>query len=665
LEAAPLLAPGYRDGAWFADLAAVEDPAALGETIARALDMPRELTAKGFDGLAAWLRNRRALLVLDNCEHLVDAVAAIVLRLLHAAPRITILATSREALGVQGEAMYRLEPLPAEVAAALFRDRARRTGRAAAVPADAGATLEQICTALDGLPLAIEIAASLLGTLSLDDLVRSLGDRLTVLRSRERAVPRRHQTLRDVIEWSFALLSADEAGLLIDLGVFHGTFDLAAIEDVCGGSIATLVGLVEKSMVQRSDHHDDRWRLLFSIAEFAREQLQARPDAGASTHARHARHYARVVQASEDPLFFHHEAEWLRRVATDFDNIRGAVTWALRDGSDPATGVRAVIALQRFFMYGGRNREAVDWIRRARQYVEPGSADDAALLHATAHIANRQRDYPAALDAITPALAALRRIGAEPLLPAVIATMSATLLFQRRFDDAEPYLEEGLMLAERTGDARSAGKLLVASGFLSSSRGGPEIAASYYRRALAVAEALGEPRQLALTLNRVAASEFVAERYASAEALLQRAIDIGRAFGDDDAESAGRLNDLGDVAIMRGDVGRAWLNYDEALGLATANESPTAIAQALRGVATVAAMRHQPKRAARLLGASRFAHSGWEAVGPNRVMWERASDLIAKQLTPEDFAREGDAGASMETALAIENARRLWETDLP
>jgi tetratricopeptide (TPR) repeat protein len=341
------------------------------------------------------------------------------------------------------------------------------------------------------------------------------------------------------------------------------------------------------------------------------------------------------------------------------------VIWSLSEGGDRATGVRAVIALQRFFMYGGRNREAVDWIGRARQYVDPGSADDAALLHATALIAIRQRDYPAALEAITPALADLRRIADEARLPAVLSTMSGALLFQRRFDDAEPYLEEGLRLADRTGDIRSAIRLLGASGYLSSARGQPEAAAAYYRRALASAEVLGEPRLLALTLNRIAASEFVAERYASAESLLQRAIDIGRAFGDDDAESAGRLNDLGDIAIMRGDVGRAWLNYDEALGLATANESPTAIAQALRGVATVAAMRHQPKRAAQLLGASRGAHSGWESVGPNRVMWERASDLIAQQLPPEDFARECDAGASMETALAIENARRLWESDLP
>jgi tetratricopeptide (TPR) repeat protein len=242
--------------------------------------------------------------------------------------------------------------------------------------------------------------------------------------------------------------------------------------------------------------------------------------------------------------------------------------------------------------------------------------------------------------------------------------MSGALLFQRRFDEGEPYLEEGLMLADRTADIRSAIRLLSALGYLCSARGQPESAAAYYRRALTSAEVLGEPRLLALALNRVAASEFLAQNYASAESLLQRAIDIGRAFGDDDAESAGRLNDLGDIAIMRGDVGRAWLNYDEALGLATANESPTAIAQALRGVATVAAMRHQPKRAAQLLGASRGAHSGWESVGPNRVMWERASDLIAQQLTPEDFARECDAGASMETALAIENARRLWETDL-
>jgi tetratricopeptide (TPR) repeat protein len=337
----------------------------------------------------------------------------------------------------------------------------------------------------------------------------------------------------------------------------------------------------------------------------------------------------------------------------------------LRDGGERATGVRTVVALQRFFMYGGRNREAVDWIGRARQYVDPGSADDAALLHATALIAIRQRDYPAALEAITPALAAVRRIADEVRLPAILSTMSAALLFQRRFDEAEPHLEEGLMLANRAGDIRSAIRLLAAFGFLSSSRGQPDAAAAYYRRALVEAEVLGEPRLLALALNRVAASEFVAERYASAEALLQRAIDIGRAFGDDDAEAAGRLNDLGDIAIMRGDVGRAWLNYDEALGLATANESATAIAQALRGVATVAAVRHQPKRAAQLLGASRGAHSGWEAVGPNRVMWERASDLIAKQLAPADFAREEDAGASMETALAIENARRLWETDLP
>jgi predicted ATPase/DNA-binding SARP family transcriptional activator len=664
LEAAPLVAPGYRDGAWFVDLAAFEDPAALDEAIARALDVPRELSAKGFDGLAAWLRNRRALVVLDNCEHLVDAVAAIVFRLLQAAPRITVLATSREALAVHGEAIYRLEPLPADVAAALFVDRARTAGRAAAVAADVHVALEQLCAALDGLPLAIEIAASLLGTLSLDDLVRSLGDRLIVLRSRDRAVPSRHKTLLDVIEWSFALLSSDEAKLLVELGAFHGTFDLAAIEGVCDASIATLVGLVEKSMVQRSDRHDDRWRLLFSIAEFAREHLHARADAGAATRERHARHYAHVVQTSEEPSFLRDEAAWLRRIAIDFENIRSAVTWLLYDGGDPATGVRTVIALQRFFMYGGRNRESVDWIARARLHVDPGSDEEAALLHATALVAIRRRDYPAAFEAITAALTVMRRIGAESRLPPFLATMCGALLFLGRLDEAERHLEEGLMLAERTGDVRSDVSMLVGTGYLSSARGKPEAAAAYYRQALEGAEALREPRLLAVALNRVAASEFVAERYEAAESLLQRAIDIGRTFGDDDAETAGRLNDLGDIAIIRGDVGRAWLNYDEALGLATANQSPNAIAQALRGVAIVAAMRNQPRRAAQLLGASQRAHVGWERVGVNRLMWERASSLIAKALAPEDFERTCEAGAALETALAIENARTLWESDL-
>ncbi|MFE9453145.1 BTAD domain-containing putative transcriptional regulator [Streptomyces sp. NPDC006739] len=363
--------------AWLVELAPLDRPEAVPGAVVSALGlretalMTNELAtsqADPTDLLVEYCAPRSQLLILDNCEHVIGAAADLAETLLTRCPGLTILATSREPLGVPGESVRPVEPLAPEQARRLFAD------RAAAVRPDSAALLRdaeavaEICRRLDGLPLAIELAAARLRLLTPRQIADRLDDRFRLLTSGSRTVLPRQQTLRAVVDWSWELLDERERTVLREVSVFAGGWDLAAAEAVCTGPAAELIGaLVDKSLVVAAppgpeDTGGMRYHLLETIQEYAGERAAEVPELRAAAERRHRAWARALVERAEPLLRSAEQLLWISRLETDLDNIRAAVQRAVRDGDEREAGA-IVLAMGWFWWLRNYRQEAVDWVR--------------------------------------------------------------------------------------------------------------------------------------------------------------------------------------------------------------------------------------------------------------------------------------------------------------
>jgi predicted ATPase/DNA-binding SARP family transcriptional activator len=381
------LVGSHRDGVWFVELAPVGDGAEVPQAVLTVLGLRAQAVVVAgpgrgrpdqvevpIDRLAAALSTRRLLLVLDNCEHLIASAAAVADRLLGDCPGLRILATSREPLGITGETLWPVDPLalppedtdPADAltypAVRLLADRARAVRPGFTVDTATAPTMIQICRALDGMPLAIELAAARLRTMSLDQLATRLDDRFRLLTGGSRMALPRHQTLRAVVDWSWDLLDDRERTLLRRLSVFSGGATLEAVEQVCAGEdvpadqvLDLLTALVDKSLVLLAG---DRYRLLETIKAYGRERLA---EAGETDAVRSAfvDWFTRLAEAAEPHLRSRDQLEWIARLQADHDNLHAAVRAAIASGAaDMAT--RLVNSVGWYWWLGGHKSEGVD-----------------------------------------------------------------------------------------------------------------------------------------------------------------------------------------------------------------------------------------------------------------------------------------------------------------
>jgi predicted ATPase len=329
----------FRDGVWLVELAPLIDAALVPAAVASAIGARPSSGVETAEVVCQFLAQRRALLVMDNCEHVVDGAAALVDRLLGASPRLRVLATSREPLGVSGESVWRVPSLsvdarPGEVgdAVALFAQRARQVRPAFELDDETGAFTVQVCRRLDGIPLAIELAAARAGVMSVEQIAARLDDRFRLLTRGGRTAVARQQTLQGAIDWSYGLLTADERDLFDHLGVFAGDFNLAAGTAVSGrddfATLDLLEGLADKSMLE-ADPPRDRYRLLETLRQYAWERLVAADRLTAARDA-HADHFAALADVqgvlSRVPG---RQVQALDRLEADYDNLRAALAWLI------------------------------------------------------------------------------------------------------------------------------------------------------------------------------------------------------------------------------------------------------------------------------------------------------------------------------------------------
>jgi predicted ATPase/DNA-binding SARP family transcriptional activator len=393
-------------GAWV-ELAPIRDPDLVATAILAALGARDESETPAVARIAGLLRNREFLLVLDNCEHLVDACAALADALLRSCPSLRILATSREALGVSGESAWLVPPLSlptaddasadASEAVQLFVQRARGVLPGFAITPANRRAIVQICRRLDGLPLALELAAARLRVLSPEQIAARLDGRFTLLTTGNRGAMPRHQTLRAAIDWSYDLLGDQERLLLERLSVFGGTFTLEAIEGVCsGGAIAVedvldlTSDLVEKSLLEMVDAADSaRYRLLETVREYALERLAARGEVEARRRE-HAAYFAAFVARAEPHLSTPARPRYVALLESELDNVRQSLAWT-RDGA-PEVHMRIVGMLHWFWFATGQWPEARQWLRGALTVAgaERRTHERAALLFSAGSIASMQ-----------------------------------------------------------------------------------------------------------------------------------------------------------------------------------------------------------------------------------------------------------------------------------
>jgi predicted ATPase/class 3 adenylate cyclase len=363
LQVAAEVLPEYRDGVFLVELGGVGDPSAVGESIASTLLVQQQSGQTVTESLLAFLGHKRLLLVLDNCEHLLEPVAELVARMLAVAPDVKVLTTSREALRIDGEQVItvpslglpdesaELDLLATADAVRLFVDRAHATRAAFALDAENASAVIQLCRRLDGIPLAIELAAARVRSMAPSEIAERLDQRFRLLTGGTRTAASRHQTLRRAIDWSYDTLELVDQTLLGRLSVCLGGFDLAAAEAIgAGGPVDALdvddaLGrLVDKSMVLASDFGDmTRYKMLETIREYAFERLDA---TGETPHVRtrHASHYTGVAEQAGAGLKGPHERTWLTRIEDEFDNLRAGVMWSLASG-DHHLACTCVLAL--------------------------------------------------------------------------------------------------------------------------------------------------------------------------------------------------------------------------------------------------------------------------------------------------------------------------------
>jgi predicted ATPase/class 3 adenylate cyclase/DNA-binding CsgD family transcriptional regulator len=525
VEIAARIAPEFRHGIWYVDLAPVTHPGVVPVTVARALGLPDQPGRSTMDTLLRFVRDRQMLVLLDNCEHLLDATADLAVALLGGAPELTLLATSREPIGVTGEATWRVPSLSvADEALELFTDRARLAKTGFKMTDDDAAAVTEICRCLDGMPLAIELAAARVRALSLVEILDGLRDRFRLLTGGARTAVPRQQTLRASVDWSHALLTEPERVLFRRLAVFLGGFDLEAAQAVAGGGdveryqvLDQLTLLVDKSLVVADDSGQrTRYRLLETVRQYALEKLGESGEADA-VRGCHRDHYTAMAAVLDTPARTDYEQR-VEQAEVELDNLRAAFVWS-REHADNDLALTLASSLQPLWFTRGRIREGRAWFDAVL------TADDTDHLEVAAAVRAGALADKAVLDAW------------------VAATFS--------MDQAQ----QAVAIARELDDPALLARTLTASGVVTNYYD-PEVARPYFAEAIGLARAIGDRWRLSQILALQAQGATIAGDPLAARAAAEEGRDLADAIGDGSNSRACRFW-LGLVQAQSGDLAGA------------------------------------------------------------------------------------------------------------
>src|SRR5438876_3958303 len=574
----------FPDGVWFVDLAPIRDPLLVPSAVAQVLGVHEEPIKSLTQTLCAHIRERKLLLILDNCEHLMDACASLVDALLRGTPDLRILATSREALHIRGEQVYQVIPLalPAHnsgtegllrsAAAQLFVERARLQKPGFLVSEREAPAIAELCARLEGIPLALELAAARLRSFSIEEINTRLQDRFKFLTVGDRVSVERHQTLRALVSWSYDLLASNEQVLLDRLSVFEGGFGFPAAEAVCGADplvpqdiVDAVPSLVEKSLVMVNQSSEgSRYSLLETIREFARERLTARDDV-AATAARHCDYYLGLAKAGRAKLKGPEQGEWTRRLEVELDNLRAAIALALAGGVDPVIAVKFEVALMNFRILRGYSTEGRNNIQLA--LAIPGLPEIARghALYVGGALATRRGDHAEAMTMLTECLALRRRLGDPRETAGTLSTLSIAHLQQGDVVKARECAEEALGTFREMGEQLGEDLGLLHLGEICMQLADEGTAQEHFERCLTIARSIKHQEMECECERNLGEIALGAGNLQAAQSRFARSLKVCR-DAEDKRNEAIALWCLAKTDIVSGDHDSARKRLAEALG---------------------------------------------------------------------------------------------------
>ena len=672
LELASGLADEFASGAVFVSLSTIHDDGLVPATVAHALEI-REQPGQSLEvSLDDYLRDKQLLLVLDNFEHVLLS-APLVGRLVGTAPALKVLCTSRAPLRVSGEHEYEVPPLslpepgasPALEAVEGFEAVALFVERARAVAPDfvltegnAGIVLE-ICRRLDGLPLAIELAAARTRLLDPAGLLDRLGERLDLLAGGAADLPERQRTLRSAIAWSYDLLDPPEKALFSRLSVFRGAWTLEAAEQVCGGEgertvrfLEQVESLVENSLVERrrAEEGEPRFGMLHTIREYALERLEERGELEETNRAL-VRSYVSLAEEAGRELSGPAQGEWLRRLASDYSNVRGALSASLRLG-DNENALRLASALVRFWEARGSLSEGRSWLEDALVGGDVEPVTRAAGLRGAGRLALLQGDYGRAEELLEQSLSLSPELGDAHGSALSLAWLGRVASARQKYGRATELGEEALDSAQKLGDRDLLATALSALAGPASRQGDYTRARELFEQCLALRRELGDQAGIANSLLNLGWVALLDGEFVRADELLEESLGLCRELGDL-ANTALCLANLGLSALRQEEMARAEQQLQESLSLSARLMDRQTAAECLCGLAGVVAVRGEAARAVRFAGAAealreRVGVSQWPV---EAAISERYLYPLKAELGDEAFARAWQQGRGLETEM--------------
>jgi predicted ATPase/DNA-binding winged helix-turn-helix (wHTH) protein len=625
IEVASRLTDAFRDGVWLVELAALSDPDLVPQAVAQALEVKEQPARSVLETLTDYLASKKPLLVLDNVEHLLDACVPLIDEILRRCRDVAFLVTSRERLGMAGELTYRVpsltvpgrgdsfapDALLAYEGVRLFVERARLLRPDFSVTAENAASLASICYRVDGIPLAIELAAPRLRSMSVVELNERLDQRFALLTDGSRTALPRHRTLRSTIDWSYDLLRAPEKLFLQRLSVFAGGWTLAAADEVCAGEgiehgdvLDLLTSLADKSLVLPvQGDAQTRYRLLETVRQYARDRLE---DSGGSAAARvrHRDYYLALAEEADPKLKTAEQAEWLRRLEEEHENLRAGLEWSLAE-AETGGGLRLCGALQRFWWTRGHLTEGRRWCTRVlgKAGAEERTRERAYVLNAAGVLSYHQGDYPAAKAFCEESLAIRRELGDRSGVAGSLGNLGNVAVNQGDHSTARALQEQSLEIYRELGDRFGTANTLNNLGVVALNQGDYPAARALHEESLAISRELGNQHSIALSLSNVGHVALDQGDYPAAKALLEESLAIRRELGDRFGIAAS-LSNLGYVALNQGDYPAARALLEESLASRRELGDQLGIPASLEGLAAVVASRRDSLRAARIWGAT-------------------------------------------------------------
>jgi predicted ATPase/class 3 adenylate cyclase/DNA-binding CsgD family transcriptional regulator len=676
LQVAADVLDGTGDGVWLVELAPVAEPDLVARAVAAALGVREPPGRPALDTLIDAIEDRDLLLVLDNAEHVLDAVAALADAIIASSPRVRVLVTSREPLGVGGELVFRVLGLavpPADLAAPdqlaafesvqLFAEHAALRQRGFVVDAANAPAVAAICIRLDGIPLALELAAARLGSLSAPEINARLDQRFQLLTTGNRTARPRHQTLRALIDWSYDLLSPQERMVFDRLSVLAGSWTLDAAEavasvgDVAEWQVLDLVAaLVGKSLVQAEViGGSTRYRLLETIRHYAAERLALRAASGLhDARVAHRDHYLALVETASAHLRGPDEAAWLDRLEAEFDNIRAALAFSVADPDSAEPGLRLATGLKWFCYMRGHSVEVIEalsallWRPDARQPTR----HLARALTANCHLLNNFSRSPNIPSMAAEAITIARGLSDDLLTCDALCALSWFWLLDGDLPAALAAVDEAVALGRAAGDPRLLTTALSDRAAFRGESGDLAAALADHQEVLALARATGDNYVLGTTLLNLGVDQVRARENQAGVGYLREALAVAEAHGYQHL-AAGVATSLGFAHLIDGDVASARPPLISVLDRARATGANTLVHMAILGLALAVGPDGDPAVAATLHGA---AEHQYEQAG-------QAFDADDVRLRAGDHARLLDALGEAAFDAAYQHGRSLSQAD--